>query len=96
MATRDRPVPELKNIGPVTARLLCEVGIETERQLRAIGPVTAYCRLKHMAPRQITFVCLYALEGAMREIHWNKILGPRKEALRHQAGAPSRGRVKGD
>ena len=96
MAARDRPVSDLKNLGPVTARLLCEVGIETERQLRAIGPVAAYCRLKHMAPRQITFVCLYALEGAMSEIHWNKIPGPRKEALRRQAGASSRGRAKGD
>ncbi len=86
----------MKNVGPVTARLLCEVGIETERQLRVIGPVAAYCRLKHMAPRQITFVCLYALEGAINEIHWNKIPGSRKEALRRRVNAAIRGPAKGD
>ncbi len=96
MAARDRPVSDLKNLGPVTARLPGEVGIATERQLRVIGPVTAFCRLKHMAPRRITFVCLYALEGAMSEIHWNKMPGPRKQALRRRVNAAFRGRAKGD
>lgn len=95
MAVRDRPVSDLKNLGPVTARLMCEVGIETERQLRAIGPVAAYCRLKHMAPRQITLVCLYALQGALSDIHWNKIPAPQKEALRGQVSAAFRDRAKG-
>ena len=96
MAARDRPVSDLKNLGPVTARLLGEVGIATERQLRVIGPVTAFCRLKHMAPRQITLVCLYALQGALSDIHWNNIPASRKEALRHGVSAAIRGRAKGD
>ena len=95
MAKRDRPVSELKNLGPVTSRLLCEVGIESERQLRSIGPVAAYCRLKHMAPRQITLVCLYALQGALSDIHWNKIPAPQKEAMRGQVSAAFRGRANG-
>ena len=85
MAARDRTVDELKNLGPVTARLLHEVGIETERQLRQVGAVAAYRRLKHLAPRQITLVCLYALQGALTDTHWNELPGLLKEELRRQA-----------
>jgi DNA transformation protein len=95
MAKRDRSISELKNLGPVTARLLNEAGIESERQLHSIGPVAAYCRLKHMAPLRITLVCLYALEGALSDTHWNKIPGSRKEALRGRVSAALRGGVKG-
>lgn len=95
MMMRERPVADLKNLGPVTARLLSEVGIETERQLRRIGPIAAYCRLKHLVPRQITLLCLYALEGALNDTHWNKIPGPRKAALRSQMNAAVRDRALG-
>ena len=95
MAARERSVSDLENLGPGTARLLREAGIETDRRLRAIGPVAAYCRLKHMAPRQITLVCLYALQGALSDIHWNKIPAPQKEALRGQVSAAFRDRAKG-
>ena len=59
--------------------------------LKNLGPVAAYCRLKHMAPRQITLVCLYALQGALSDIHWNKIPAPQKEALRGRVSAALRG-----
>ena len=63
--------------------------------LKNLGPVTAYCRLKYMAPRQITLVCLYALQGALSDIHWNKIAVPQKEALRGRVSAALRGIERG-
>lgn len=87
MARGDRPVGDLMNLGPVTAGLLREVGIETERQLREVGALAAYGRLKHLAPRRITTVCLYALQGALTNTRWNAIPISTREALRRLAAA---------
>ena len=63
--------------------------------LKNLGPVAAYCRLKHMVPRRITLLCLYALEGALSDTHWNKIPGSRKAALRDRVSVALRGIEKG-
>jgi DNA transformation protein len=76
----------LKNIGPVTVRQLREVGIESEAALRRLGAFDAYRRLKHAFPREVSLVMLYALEGALRGCHWNRLPAGVKEKLRAAAG----------
>jgi TfoX C-terminal domain len=71
----------LKNIGPVTVRQLREVGIESEAALRRLGAFDAYRRLKHAFPREVSLVMLYALEGALRGCHWNRLPAGVKEKL---------------
>ena len=73
---------DLKNIGPASVRQLREVGVATPAALRKMGAVAAYRRLKHAFPRQITLVMLYALEGAIRDCHWNRLLPGVKESLK--------------
>ncbi len=73
---------ELKNIGPVTARQLAEIGITSEQELREMGALEAYRRLKRTFPQQITLVCLYALQGALFDCHWNELPPDVKEHLR--------------
>jgi len=63
----------LKNIGPVSARQLHEVGIENAAALRKLGAFAAYRRLKHAFPREISVNMLYALEGALRNCRWNHL-----------------------
>jgi DNA transformation protein len=75
----------LKNIGPASARQLREVGIENSATLRKLGALAAYRRLKHAFPREISLVMLYALEGALRDCHWNHLPPGVKEKLKAAA-----------
>lgn len=80
---------KLKNIGPRTARALAEVGIESVAELRSVGGIAAYRRLKHRDPRGTTLVVLYSLHGALNDMHWNALGADTKEQLRAQAAQKS-------
>lgn len=71
----------LKNIGPVSVRQLREVGIENAAVLRKLGALAAYRRLKYAFPREVSLNMLYALEGALRGCHWNRLPAGVKEKL---------------
>lgn len=83
----DAPVDTLPGIGPVTQGWLKEVGIRTESELRSIGAVEAYRRLKFMVPRQANLNALYALEAALRGCHWLDLPQDVKASLQGQAKA---------
>ncbi len=78
---------DLPNLGPVTARQLAEVGIETPEDLRAVGAAEAYRRLKFAFGRAITLNALRALEGAVTGVDWRHIDPERLEQLKREAGA---------
>ena len=78
---------QLKNLGPASVRQLKEVGIETEADLRQLGAVATYRRLKHAFPRQVSLVMLYALAGALHDCHWNALPPGMKESLKAEAKA---------
>lgn len=71
----------LKNVGPVTARQLQTVGITSAAELREAGALEAYRRLRAAYPSAITRVCLYALQGALLDCHWNDLPAGLKEQL---------------
>ncbi|WP_420547269.1 TfoX/Sxy family DNA transformation protein [Curvivirga sp.] len=79
-----RKVEELKNIGPKTARYLLEVNIITEYDLRECGIEEAFRRVffRFQDELKFTSVYLYALEGALMDIHWNDIPQKRKNDLK--------------
>ena len=81
----DAPVATLPGIGSVTGGWLEEVGIRTAGELRALGSVEAYRRLKFLLPRRVNLNALYALEGALRACHWLDLPPDVKAALRDQA-----------
>lgn len=80
----------LKNIGPASARQLQEVGIGDAAALRRLGAKRAYDRLKHAFPREVSLVMLYALEGALRNCHWNRLPPGVKDKLKAAASAVQR------
>jgi hypothetical protein len=43
--------PKLRNIGPKSAAWLRQVGLRTEADLVAVGPVEAYMRVRAAAPQ---------------------------------------------
>ncbi|QFU15379.1 TfoX/Sxy family protein [Microvirga thermotolerans] len=79
------PVGTLPGIGPATQQALKEVGIETVADLRSLGAVEAYRRLKFMAPRRVSLNALYALEAALRGCHWLDLPSSVKTVLQDEA-----------
>lgn len=79
------PLAALRNLGPASARWLAEAGIRNESDLRALGAVAAYRRVKHMRPREVTLLMLYALEGALRDVPWNALPEGVKVRLKRDA-----------
>jgi len=77
---------DLSSLGPVTAARLREVGINDAQQLRAVGAIDAYHRLKFRFGRHITLNALYGLDAAIRDVHWRTIDARAKAKLRSEAG----------
>jgi DNA transformation protein len=81
----DAAIDTLPGIGPMTQSRLADAGIRTVGELRSIGSVEAYRRLKFMLPRQVSLNALYALEAALRGCHWLHLPQDVKAALQEQA-----------
>ena len=73
----------LKNLGKTSAQWLHAVGIHSAADLRRLGAVDAYRAVKARGFRA-SKVLLYAIEGALLDVHWNDIPAQRKEELNQQ------------
>ncbi|MEM1056124.1 MAG: TfoX/Sxy family protein [Bacteroidota bacterium] len=79
-------VGTLKNLGPTSAEMLREVGIETAEDLHECGAVMAYKILQHRFGKQkVNALFLFALVGAMEDRHWNSFSPEEKAVLREAA-----------
>jgi DNA transformation protein len=80
-------VDALPGIGPVTRRWLEAIGITHVQDLRGLGALEAYRRLKFMFPREANLNALYALEAALRGCHWQHLPSDVKAVLQDEARA---------
>ncbi len=76
------PIEHLRNLGPKTSQLLRDVGVATIEDLRKIGPVEAYCRLKSLSPRTVSFNALWAMQAGLLNIDWRQLPDEIKSELR--------------
>jgi len=83
----DAPISTLPGVGPVTQSWLEEAGIGTVGELRRLGSLEAYRRLKFMLPKRVSLNALYGLEAALRGCHWLDLPQDVKAALRQEARA---------
>lgn len=78
----------LKNLGKTSSQWLHAVGIHSVSDLRRLGAVGAYRAVRRRGFRA-SKVLLYAIEGALLDIHWSDISAERKEALNEELDALS-------
>ena len=76
-------VIELKGLGAKTATWLVGVGIPTRQDLERVGPVDAYLAIQE-AGHKVSLNLLWALQGALMDIHWNEVPTSIKDRLRAQ------------
>ena len=86
MAPRPRPVAapaplaQLNNLGPRSAAMLAAAGIDTAAQLRALGSVEAFVRVRQVAPAA-SLNLLWALEGALSGEPWQVVARAHRTSL---------------
>ncbi len=78
-------IEDMRNLGPATARMLAEIDIVCEEDLRSFGVVEAYHGLKFRFGQHVTIVALYAMEAAIRGCDWRALDTETREHLREQA-----------
>ncbi len=77
----DKAVTEkLRNIGPKSMAWLRQTGIRTLDELKAVGALPAFVRIKR-AGFKPSLNLLYALEGAILDCHWQEIPDTRRAEL---------------
>lgn len=72
MTTSHSELLQLKNLGMATVNILRAIGITTFSELHEIGAVEAYRRIKSRNIN-VSKVMLYALQGALMDVHWNDL-----------------------
>lgn len=80
MTTSHSELLQLKNLGMATVNILHAIGINNYTELREIGSVEAYRRIK-ARDINVSKVMLYALEGALMDVHWNDLSPELKQQL---------------
>jgi DNA transformation protein len=86
MAAIHSELLNLKNLGMASVNILRAVGINNYQDLSDIGAVEAYCRIKARGIH-VSKVMLYALQGALLDMHWNDLPPALKSQLVEEAEA---------
>jgi DNA transformation protein and related proteins len=71
---------KLLNIGPKSAAWLRQVGVRTQDDLKALGAVGVFLKVKRAGFRP-SLNLLYALAGAERGCHWTELTAEHKQAM---------------
>ena len=74
----------LKNLGVASVNILNAVGIHSYEDLSQAGPVDVYCRIRARGIN-VSKVMLYALQGALMDVHWSELSPEFKSQLVEQA-----------
>jgi len=85
VAKAAKTISQMRNLGPMMERRLADIDIRSEDDLRAVGAVEAFRRLKFIDAR-MSLNALYAMEAALLDIDWRAIGTAQKNALRRAAG----------
>jgi len=88
MATHNSELLKLKNLGMASVNILHAVGINTYEDLNRVGAIEAYRRIK-ARDINVSKVMLYALQGALMDVHWNDLSPDLKIKLVEEAELPT-------
>lgn len=75
-------IESLPNLGPYMARRLAEIDVHSAEELRALGAVEAFARLRFRFGREISLNALWAMDAALAGTDWRHIPEDRKARLK--------------
>ncbi len=71
---------DLPNLGPKSRAMLRGAGIHTVAELRRLGSVAAYCKVKRLSSGA-SLNLLWALEGALTGLPWQVVAREHRTSL---------------
>ncbi|MCP5350116.1 MAG: TfoX/Sxy family protein [Oceanospirillaceae bacterium] len=74
------PLSELPGLGPKSQAMLANAGITTLAELRELGAVQAYLRVR-ASNSQASLNLLWALEGALSNLPWQQVAREQRSSL---------------
>ena len=80
------PISDMNNLGPKSAKMLAEIDIYTDADLRRIGAVEAWHRVNFFTESGMSLVGLYAMEAALLGVDWRHLSDDHKAQLKTAAG----------
>lgn len=75
------PTAALRNLGPKSTMMLAEAGVRTIDELRELGAVRAYLRVKALRPKSASRNLLWALAAGLEDRDWRELGKAEKDAL---------------
>ena len=72
---------QLKNLGPKSTQWLNAIGEYTLDDLREMGAIDC-CRILKAQGYPVSLNLAYAIEAALRDIHWTKLPHPIRQQLK--------------
>ena len=84
MTTPNDELLGLKNLGMASVNILHAIGVNSYEDLTEVGAVEAYHRIKSRGIN-VSKVMLYALQGALMDVHWNDLTPELKAQLVEEA-----------
>lgn len=84
---KNKAVSALRNLGPKSAMILAEAGIRTLGELRELGAVRAYLRVKSLRPKSASLNLLWALAAGLEDRDWRELTKNEKDKLTAEARA---------
>lgn len=77
----------LPSLGQTSARMLIDAGVADVEDLRRLGPIECYRRLRFFHGKRVTINFVYAMECAIHGLDWRLLSGERKAELKAEARA---------
>lgn len=71
----------LPGLGPKSARMLVQAGIEDVAMLALLGPLRAYVRVRNSVDGNVSLNLLYALVGALENRDWRDVAAKDRHTL---------------
>ncbi len=87
------PIAQLKNLAEKSAKCLTDIDVYCFSDLKRMGSVQAFLRMETQGSFKPSLNFLYAMEGALQNVHWNhidhqqksRLLNSLEDARTHQA-----------
>ena len=74
-------ISQLKNLGPKSELWLNAIGVYTLQDLQDMGAIDC-CRILQGHGYNVSLNLAYAIEGALRDIHWTKLPATTRQHLK--------------
>ncbi|HHG90966.1 MAG TPA: hypothetical protein ENJ90_10895 [Devosia sp.] len=80
-----RKISQMRNLGPAMERMLAEIDIRNEDDLREKGAIDAWHQLRFVFGKRISLVALYAMHASLEDRLWQDVSKQEKARLKRAA-----------